>query len=376
MSGPLRVGIALDLSETAPGLWVGDALQAASFLAMVLAGLPLVGLCVALDAGPGRERPPEQAELRSPLPVMTRQQAMETLDLVIELGARLPPAWSADFTGRGGVLVAQGIADELVTGGEAMAFNGPAAMLPAPNGYSEIWVWPGHAARSGSYHHYTALAPVRVVPPLWSPAILEHAAGEAGRAWAYAPGAASWHLAVLEPNRSSVAACHLPLILCDAAFRRRPGAVAGVWVGHGAALCDAPHFRPFAHSLELVRQGRAWFLDAEPPVAVLGARAQALVSHHWGGGPAYRHYEALHGGFPLIHNVPLLGDCGYRYGDFDPEDGADCLLAALACHDADLPSYRAAARRLLAGLDPLGELAAAAYGARLAALFPGGGRAR
>ena len=216
----------------------------------------------------------------------------------------------------------------------------------------------------------TRLALVHVVPHLWSPAPLDHAAALMGADWHYRPGRKAWRLAVMEPNLSSVAACHLPLILCDEAFRRRPDAIAGVTISHAQALVQSQHFNHFAHSLELVRQGRAVFLDAAAPIAVLGACADALVSHHWGSTHSYRHDEALHGGFPLIHNSAFLADCGYRYGDMDPEEGAQCLLAALRHHDDNLASYAATARRFLAGLDPNAPRQVAAYEARLRALFP------
>ncbi|WP_206240642.1 DUF2827 family protein [Novosphingobium terrae] len=366
----LRIGIALDLSATAPGLWDGDALQAGVFLAMVLLRCTGVACCVALDAAPGRETDLLEASARSPLPVVSRHEAMQSLDLIIEMGCRLPEDWTHDFSAKGGVLVAQRITGDLIADSEAMAFACPTALLPAPNFYREIWVWPAYAAANGSYLHYTTLAHVHVVPPLWSPAILEQSASEQGVLWRYAPGRRSWRLAILEPNRSTAASCHLPLMLCDAAYRRQPEAVESICVGDSAAMMEGQHFCYFVDSLDVVRQRKVQFFDAIPGFAMLGSRAEALISHHWGMGQSYRHYEALHGGFPLIHNAPLLGDCGYRYKDFDPEDGAETLLSALRHHDDDLAAYRDKAARLLAELDPGADRQVKAYEARLAALFP------
>lgn len=372
MTTPLHIGLALDLGEGAPGLWDGDALQAASFLAMVLSKSPLVARCVAFDGHQAQEPDPAAVRARSPLPVVTRGEAMEQLDLVIEVGLRLPEDWTAAFAARGGALVAQRLSSDLVADGESMIFNCPAGALPAPNAYREIWVWPAYAASSGSYHHYTGLALVHVVPQLWSPLLVDHAAAAMGADWHYQPGRKAWRLAVMEPNRSSVAACMMPMILCDEAFRRQPAMIEGVTVSHAQALVQSHHFNHFAQSLELTRQGRAMFLDAAAPFAVLGVRADALVSHHWGSAQSYRHYEALHGGYPLIHNNVWLGDCGYRYGDFDPEGGALGLLAALLRHDDGLAAYRAAAGDLLAGLDPHAPRQVEAYEERLRALFPAG----
>ncbi len=41
------------------------------------------------------------------------------------------------------------------------------------------------------------------------------------------------------------------------------------------------------------------------------------LCHQWENAQNYVYYEALHAGYPLIHNSHLLDDCGYRYHNFD-----------------------------------------------------------
>ncbi|RYF79146.1 MAG: DUF2827 family protein [Comamonadaceae bacterium] len=74
-------------------------------------------------------------------------------------------------------------------------------------------------------------------------------------------------------------------------------------------------------------------------------------------------------GYPLIHNSHLLGDCGYRYHDFDCEEGARALLRAFATHDASLSDYGARARRFIATLDPEADDNVRAYALAIDALF-------
>ena len=62
--------------------------------------------------------------------------------------------------------------------------------------------------------------------------------------------------------------------------------------------------------------------------------------------------QALHGGYPLIHNSAFLADQGYPYADFDPEDGGRALLEAKARHDDSLRAYRDAADALIERLRP------------------------
>jgi hypothetical protein len=129
-------------------------------------------------------------------------------------------------------------------------------------------------------------------------------------------------------------------------------------------------FVGFARSLDLVRHGRATFEPRLPVYEIMTQQADALISHHWENAQNYVYYEALYGGYPLIHNSTLLGGCGYRYTDFDCEDGALALRQAFAAHDASLADYRGAAHAFLATLDPESERNVELYTAAIGDLYP------
>ena len=112
-------------------------------------------------------------------------------------------------------------------------------------------------------------------------------------------------------------------------------------------------FIGYARSLKTVQHGLCTFEGRLPVFQIMTELAEAVVSHHWENGQNYVYYEALHGGFPLIHNSDFLGSCGYRYDNYDPEDGGMALLRAKAEHDHNLEAYRAEARTFLTTLDPL-----------------------
>lgn len=83
----------------------------------------------------------------------------------------------------------------------------------------------------------------------------------------------------------------------------------------------------------------------------------------------YIYYEALYGGYPLIHNSHLIGGCGYRYIDFDCEGGGRALLRAFSGHDANLDSYRRTAKVFLHGLDPENEDNVRCYSEAINAIY-------
>ncbi len=175
------------------------------------------------------------------------------------------------------------------------------------------------------------------------------------------PGRQQWRVGVLEANICSVKTCHIPLLVADVAYRLRPQALECLRIFNAVPIRENEVFVRFARSTELVRNGLATFEARFAIWNVLGDMADAVVSHHWENGQNYLYYEALYGGFPLIHNSDLIDGCGYRYRDFDPQDGGRALLQAVMEHDRNLEAYRADGRRLLAKLDPTSDDNVRAY---------------
>jgi hypothetical protein len=103
----------------------------------------------------------------------------------------------------------------------------------------------------------------------------------------------------------------------------------------------------------------------------MAEHVDAVVAHHWENAQNYIYYEALHGGYPLVHNSHLIGECGYRYRDFDCEEGGAALVRAFAEHDANLGAYRQTAQAFLRTLDPADERNVQAYREAIDALFTG-----
>lgn len=79
-----------------------------------------------------------------------------------------------------------------------------------------------------------------------------------------------------------------------------------------------------------------------------------MVAHQWENALNYAYYDALHGGYPLVHNSDMLPDgVGYRYHDFDVHEAACVLMDAIEHHDERAPEYDLAASRFLATVNAL-----------------------
>ena len=341
-------------------LWENGIFQNCLFLAMLLQKSPRVRDVVLVSVG-GQPEDARSFLADSPVPVIDTAAAAQSVDLMIEMSAQLDREWVAAFRGQGGRLVTMRVGNDFAIDVERMVFGMPQGLLITGARYDEVWTLPQYEKTCVPY--FGAAAPVRIVPHLWSPVLLERARSRAGLTgnFEYQPGRTRWRLGILEPNICMVKTCFIPMLACEAAYRARSAMVERLHVYGSAHLRTKPAFIDFATSMDLQQHGLGSFGARPALFMLLPAQVDAVVAHQWENAQNYLYYEVLYGGFPLIHNSHLLADCGYRYQGFDCEEGGRALLRAFDEHDAQLCDYRDRARHLLSTLDPHDEHNVCAY---------------
>jgi len=166
---------------------------------------------------------------------------------------------------------------------------------------------------------------------------------------------------VLDPNITVMKTSHLPMLVCEAAFRSRPEAFAAFYIANGQAHRDNAHFASFTTSLTAAQAGKLTLEPRFVGAQMLADHCDAVVTHQWQNALNYLYWETLFGGYPLIHNSPMLEGLGYRYADFDAQAGAGALVTALETHDDDLAAYRDRAQARIAELEPTSSLMISAH---------------
>ena len=164
----------------------------------------------------------------------------------------------------------------------------------------------------------------------WRPIFLEAAAAAAGPGFGYQPGRRPWRVGIMDPNITVMKTSHMPMLVCEAAFRAAPDAFAAFYVANSQAHRDNAHFASFTTHLTAAQAGKLTLEPRYVGAQFLAHHCDALVTHQWENALNYLYWEALHGGYPLIHNSPMLDGLGYRYPNFDAEAGAKVLLGAVA----------------------------------------------
>jgi hypothetical protein len=273
----------------------------------------------------------------------------DELDVLIEGTAQLAPECFAMVRARGGRAISYKFGNAYVIDGERIVHGKPPGAIYNGTVFDEVWTTPQHERTNRSLWETCYRAPVRVVPHIWEPTFLDLAVGEfpADLSFGYKPGAQKKRLSVFEPNCNLIKTCITPMLVIERAYRRTPALIDSAFITNAIELKDHLTFNRFATTLDIVRDGKCSFEARYNSPLFLAKYTDVVVSHQWENGLNYAYYDALYGGYPLVHNADLPSGVGYRYDGFDAEDGGNVLCAALATHDANHDAYRARADAFL-----------------------------
>jgi hypothetical protein len=370
----LRVGVSIYVRKGQQSLWENGIFQNCIFLVMLLMRSPLVeSTFLVVGGGDGGPADATNFLTDSPVPIIDMNEAAATLDVMIEMSAQLNRDWVVAFRERGGKIVSMRVGNDYVIDIERMVFGKPQGLLITGAPYHEVWTLAEYESTCVPYFRSTFRCPVRVVPHLWSPLMLQREAQRLpeGTSFGYRPGRRRWRAGIFEPNICMVKTGFIPIFACEAAHRANPDMLERVWAYNTLHLKAHTGFSGFAGSLDIVKHGLVSFEARYPFCQVVAASTDVIVSHQWENAQNYVYYEALYGGYPLVHNSHLIGDCGYRYHEFDCEEAGRALQRAYAEHDIHFDAYRQTAQVFLARLDPQNETNIRIYTDALAALYEG-----
>ena len=286
--------------------------------------------------------------------IVRTNTVIEQLDYVIGIGAALDRETAMALRQRGCTLICYKGGN-----GAIISIEATVARPPRPDAeryfdrdfYDAIWMTPQHVHTYRGWCETLYRCPVYEVPQIWSPLFIEQLGSVADK-FGYRAGRRPWRIGVMDPNITIMKTSHMPMLVCEVAFRRQREAFQAIYITNALQFSNNPHFRSFAVSLEASKAG---IMTVEPrfvSAEFLTNHADAVVTHHWENGLNYLYYEVLFGGYPLIHNSKFLEDYGYFYESFDASSGADALLKAYREHDAQAEHYRNRNQQLFRNLSP------------------------
>ena len=354
----MRVGISV-ITQEGQSIWSNGLAQNVFVLAQLFRSLPFVSQVVLLNCGDQPAFAADAGPTATAFPLVPPKEASDLVDVIIEMGGGLDLEWLDLMRARGKKVVYHICGHPYVNLTEHSVF-GTDGYFVRPDRCDELWVLDEYAAFLSLLSRLHR-CPAHAVPHIWTSDFIVKRTRDvldAGLAFGLQPGMTAWprggmRTAMFEPNIAVVKTSVIPMLICDVAARREPDAVAAMTVLNSVQLSENLTFSYLANSLDLVKSGRAWFEHRHDFAGFMAQHGDAVVSHQWRNETNYLYYDALWGGYPLIHNSAWTREVGYYYPDFEVAEGAAQLLNAYHNHLPNLEPYRRRAHSFLARLDPL-----------------------
>jgi hypothetical protein len=370
------VGVTIFINEGGGlGLFENGLRQNVLFLYHLFRAAPDCARVLLLNHGDG-----EAGEIPAALGVAREDivrtpEVMEALDYVIVIGAAMDRETVMALKARGCRIIAYKGGNGAVISMEAMIATPPRADAERyfdHDYYDAVWMTPQHIATYRGWCETLYRRPVREVPQIWSPLLIEALPDEVRARFGYRAPTGGARIGILDPNVTVMKTSHLPMLVCEAAYRRDPARFSAIFVSNGWPHRDNDHFRSFTLAMSAARDGVMTLEPRFVGLEFLANHCDAVVTHHWENGLNYLYYEVLYGNYPLVHNSAFLKDHGYFYPDFEAEQGGEALLTALREHPARQAEHARRARDLSKRLDPAAPANVALHEALLAQAEAGG----
>lgn len=367
----LRVGVTIHIREGQQTIWENGISQNCLFLVQLLNLSPEVERAVLINGSGVKEVSKGMFIEALDIPIITLEEAQETLDVVIEMGQQLDHNWVVEFKGRGGRYVFMRVGCDYVIDIERAMFGRPPASLCNNTPYDAVWTIPVHERTCKDYFSLTCRAPVKVVPHIWTPQFFEignQFLPEECK-YGYKGEKQRWRICSFESNINTLKTSMIPMLVCEEAYRKKPHFLEFFRICNTYHMRENPVLASLGRSLDIVNHGLATFEGRFPMYEYLARNGDCIIAHQWECELNYAYYEALYGNYPLIHNSEMLKEYGYYYPDFDCQKGGDVLLKAFNEHDQNFNKYQAKCKELLKKLDIVNQNNIKIYSDEIVSLY-------
>lgn len=323
-----RIGITVTIDPDGGfGLFSNDLRQIPFFLQRLFKSK---GHTAVLISGPNSEVP-KQNLLELGFDNEDLVAVTSDLDLLIVVSRLLDPAEFEDHKSQGTKIV------RFING--ALAVDACASVVEgAPmaetwtdrDHYSEIWMNVATAQTSKSWAEVVYQCPVRVLPPVWYPIFLPKDFGFQDIQPNPEDDVRSWSIGIFEPNNTVTKTSHFPIM---AVHYAKSAQTLGHRIGEVLIVNEkqGPHFTSMVDFLRT--QGtKVWTLGSLVRPQLLNQRCSMIVSHDIENGLDFMYFEALFGGWPLVHCSRHL-HMGYTYTRYDAAQAGLKIREAMMTHD-------------------------------------------
>jgi len=184
---------------------------------------------------------------------------------------------------------------------------------------------------------------VFVTPYVWEPLFINDLADT----YVHKPFA-PYSFTIIEPNISFQKCSLIPIMICEAYYRRSPEKVQEVLVVNGAKLLESAYFKSTVlPTLDIYKAGKLKLVQRmDTRTLATNLKSNILIQHTVNNEYNYIFFEHLLMGFPVIHNFPRLSKYGYYYEGDSIKQGLTQIDLVTEKHGTRGETYKALMKQL------------------------------
>ena len=184
---------------------------------------------------------------------------------------------------------------------------------------------------------------VKIAPYVWEPMFITDLIGT----YKHQPSA-PYSFTIIEPNISFQKSSLIPIMICEAFYRKYPEKVHEIAVINGTKMLESAYFKnTILPTLDLNKSTKMHLLPrADTRTLAKSLSSNILIQHTVNNEYNYIFLEHLAMGFPVIHNFERFKDFGYYYTGDSIKEGVEQIQKVILTHHTRLEAYRTAALQL------------------------------
>lgn len=357
----MRIGITLGLTRDNESLWVNGIKLNALYLANTLKQIEGTDVFLLDTSHKVTDLTKVQWDTAQ-FPIYKFADKIKEIDLIITLGTSLPENWvkAIKIINPKTKVIKYQCGNNYVVDMERVLFGDPTeAGIPSwDSGHDETWLIPQQEYQNLEYFktiYKQEDNQVRVVPFIWDPMFIDRNSrllkSMSKKIPKYTPKpAADKKISVMEPNLNVVKYALIPILIAEKVFRKLGnGAFKQIWISSGQRLLKNNYFKGMLKQLDIVKAKIPLisFVPRYPVTTMLAEETDIVLSHQWTNPLNYSYLDAIHFGYPLVHNAEMIKDAGYYYKDFNISEGAKQLEYAINKHDKNIKDYTERNKKVL-----------------------------
>lgn len=370
----INIGVSLHISKN-PGssIFSNGAVQHTIFLYQLLKKIPYVkNVWLGVYGTPDIDEKWLLDEIKDD--IFPMESIAQNVDLLIEMSSGVHEIEAKIVKESGGRFVTYKFGSEYAIAVENLTFGAHTEWMPNPHNLiaDAVWMNAQHMRTSKSLQEKLYRSKVVEMSHLWNPYFLKKmikSNSNSKRGWPYRANQKEKFINVFEPNINLVKSTIIPFYIAAGFYDKHEDAISRIFMYNTLQLIDKPLFKRFVLNTNAGKKGVATAEKRYNFSDAMGQKGGVVLSHQWECALNYLYYEALYGGFPLVHNSPFLKDVGYYYEGFDIDDGVRALEKAVFEHDNSLEDYREKANTFLFTVDTNNQIVIDEYDKELRRLF-------